>query len=78
MDTRNGDIYPSLDAALESGVPEKRLVTGTYDALQDLKRRVFEAEAKRNRGRLKIRSKSETRRRKIQHAAAKKARKAQR
>lgn len=78
MDTRNGDIYPSVGAALESGVPENRLVTGTDEALQNLKRRFFEAEQKRNRGHKKIRSKSEAKRRKIQHAAAKKARKAQR
>lgn len=40
MDTRNGDIYPSREKALEAGVPEDRLVTGSREAVEDLSKRL--------------------------------------
>lgn len=42
MDTRTGDIYPSLQAALDANVPKDRLVevTGTKKAVAHLRRRV--------------------------------------
>lgn len=40
MDTRDGTIYPSRQAALDAGVPEDRLVTGTAEALNELRPRI--------------------------------------
>lgn len=40
MDTRTGRIYESREAALEDGVPEDRLVTGTPEALEDIQQRL--------------------------------------
>lgn len=38
MDTRTGQIYGSLEAALAAGVPADKVVTGPEPALQDLSR----------------------------------------
>lgn len=40
MDTRNGDIYASLEEAKAAGVPEDRLVTGSQAAIADLSARI--------------------------------------
>ena len=40
MDTRDGTIYPNLDEALKAGVPEDRLVSGSREALDDLRSRI--------------------------------------
>ena len=42
MDTRNGDIYPSLADALKAGVPEDRLVTGSEEAIKSLSAKIRE------------------------------------
>ena len=40
MDTRNGHIYDTIDEARAAGVPEQFLVSGTREALEDLKKRI--------------------------------------
>lgn len=40
MDTRNGDIYASRDAARLAGVPDDDLVTGSPAALEKLRKRI--------------------------------------
>lgn len=40
MDTRTGHIYDSLEEAKKAGVPDECLVTGTKEALDDLKSRL--------------------------------------
>jgi hypothetical protein len=40
MDTRTGKIYDTEAEALEDGVPRDRLVTGTREALEELRPRI--------------------------------------
>ena len=40
MDTRDGTIYEDRAAAKRAGVPDEFLVTGTREALEDLRRRI--------------------------------------
>jgi hypothetical protein len=40
MDTRDGTIYDSIDAAKRAGVPDTFLVSGTREALENLKPRI--------------------------------------
>lgn len=40
MDTRDGTIYPSRELAEAAGVPDKHLVTGSREALEDLRKRL--------------------------------------
>jgi hypothetical protein len=51
----DGKIYPSRKAALEAGVPEDRLVTGSKKAIEELNRRLF-PKRKRSRMRAKART----------------------
>lgn len=44
MDTRTSQMYESKEAALEDGVPENRLITGTKEALEDVRERLKIAE----------------------------------
>jgi hypothetical protein len=65
MDTRSGEIYPS---ALAAGVPEKRLVTGSREALEPLSRLV----KRRNAAHAK-KQKARARAKREQQAASRKA-----
>jgi len=40
MDTRNGQIYDSYEAAKAAGVPDEFLITGSRKALDNLKPRI--------------------------------------
>lgn len=40
MDTRTGQIYDSREDALRDGVPEDRLITGSREALEELRPRI--------------------------------------
>lgn len=40
MDTRDGHIYESYEAAKSAGVPDEFLVSGTREALEELKTRI--------------------------------------
>lgn len=37
MDTRDGTIYPNLEALLNAGVPDEDAVTGSREALEKLR-----------------------------------------
>jgi hypothetical protein len=40
MDTRDGTIYDTIDAARAAGVPDEFLVSGTREALENLRPRI--------------------------------------
>lgn len=40
MDTRTGEIYATIDEAKAAGVPDRHLVSGTREALDDLRERL--------------------------------------
>ena len=40
MDTRNGDIYASVELAKAAGVPDEDLVTGTPEAIAKLSAKI--------------------------------------
>jgi hypothetical protein len=62
MDTRTGDLYPTLQAALDAGVPKDSVVevAGTKKAIKGLQRRVRMA-ARSENARRKARRKAEKR-----------------
>ena len=41
MDTRDGTIYDSIEEAKAAGVPDRYLVQGTREALENLKPRMI-------------------------------------
>lgn len=41
MDTRTGVIYETKDKAIEAGVPENRLITGTEEALKYIQPKIL-------------------------------------
>ncbi len=40
MDTRNGDIYASVELAKAAGVPDEDLVTGSREAIEKLSAKI--------------------------------------
>jgi len=46
MDTRTGIIYPNKQEALEAGVPENRLVTGSIESLEYLQTKLKKTKTK--------------------------------
>ena len=41
MDTRDGTIYPTLEDAIKAGVPDEHLVSGSREALEQLKKKLI-------------------------------------